>query len=455
LLRLARGQLDTGGPGDPALLSRAARRARQMFDIDLAARLARAAFDSGGGVEAGLVLGEAEFVSGHHEAAELVLAGPVSLCADDGELALVANARAYNLGVPMGDPAAAAAVVDEALSIVTDVTTRLRLLGRLATTKAFESEPEATLAGAEELLGSSDNTMIPRGGLRVLYRFGAARPHRAGGSGGTSRLGQPPACHRRTVARNTAHRRTTRPHRRWRSRPGRDLCDHWLPGVPRGRRQRGMATFSLMRGWVRVDQGHLAGASRAFLEGASINRELRETGALRWCVAGLALAEGMAGHAAAAVPAMTELDGIELNWMTIFDADLIDRGRAWTSVATGEVSRASATLREAAEGAAVKHQWAAEAHLLHDVARLGEPASVAPRLAELARIIDGRLSGVFAAHAAALVQTSASDLETASVSFESFGARCWRPRLDLPRPASTGPRALLGGPALVRHERAS
>ena len=79
MLRLARGQLDTGGPGDPALLSRAARRARQMFDIDLAARLARAAFDSGGGVEAGLVLGEAEFVSGHHEAAELVLAGPVSV----------------------------------------------------------------------------------------------------------------------------------------------------------------------------------------------------------------------------------------------------------------------------------------------------------------------------------------------------------------------------------------
>jgi DNA-binding CsgD family transcriptional regulator len=422
LLRLARWQLDTGGPGDPALLSRAARRARQMFDIDLAARLARAAFDSGGGVEAGLVLGEAEFVSGHHEAAELVLAGLVPLCADDSELALVANARAYNLGVLMGDPAAAAAVVDEALSIVTDVTARLRLLGRLATTKVFESEPEVTLAAAEELLGSSDNTMIARGAYVssiALAQLGrteqaVAVAHRGFASHRLATEGQLPeiqligAVLGHLAGGDLAQAET-------------DATIGYQACLAAGDNE-GMATFSLLRGWVRVDQGHLAEASRAFLEGASINRELRDTGALRWCVAGLALAEGMAGHAAAAVPAMTELDGIELNWMTIFDADLIDRGRAWTSVAIGEVSRACASLREAAERAGVKHQWAAEAHLLHDVARLGEPASVAPRLAELAGIIDGRLSGVFAAHAAALVQTSATDLETASVSFESFGA---------------------------------
>jgi hypothetical protein len=61
LLHVARWRLEGGAGGDPVLLTEAAGRARQMFDMDLAARLARAAFDSGGGVQAGIVLGETEF----------------------------------------------------------------------------------------------------------------------------------------------------------------------------------------------------------------------------------------------------------------------------------------------------------------------------------------------------------------------------------------------------------
>jgi hypothetical protein len=54
LLRLGRWQLDSGGTGEPVLLGRAARRASDMFDMDLSARLAQAALDLGGGVDAGL-----------------------------------------------------------------------------------------------------------------------------------------------------------------------------------------------------------------------------------------------------------------------------------------------------------------------------------------------------------------------------------------------------------------
>ena len=119
-----------------------------MFDLDLAARLARAALDVGGGVNAGLVLGEAKFRSGDHAEAEAVLAGMVPLCGTDSELARIANARAHNFHNLLGDLGAAAAALDEALAVITDVTPRLQLLGRLAMIRVFEPDPDGALAAA-------------------------------------------------------------------------------------------------------------------------------------------------------------------------------------------------------------------------------------------------------------------------------------------------------------------
>ena len=81
--------------GRPRAVRSAAASARQMFNMELAARLARAALESGGGVRAGLALGEAEFYSGRPEEAERVLSGLVPVCADDEEAARVASARSY------------------------------------------------------------------------------------------------------------------------------------------------------------------------------------------------------------------------------------------------------------------------------------------------------------------------------------------------------------------------
>ena len=132
LLQLGRWQLESGGPGDPALLTRAARRARAMFDIDLTARLAQAALDAGGGVEAGMTLGEAKLLSGSHGEAEAVLAAMVPLCLTDRDLARVASVRAHNLRSRLGDQAAATAVLDEALAAVAEDVPRLQLLLRMA-----------------------------------------------------------------------------------------------------------------------------------------------------------------------------------------------------------------------------------------------------------------------------------------------------------------------------------
>lgn len=423
VLRIARWQLDGGGPGDPEILGRAARLASSMFDRDLSARLARAAYDSGGGVAAGLALGEAEFSLGRHQEAETVLAALVPLCSTDMEIAQVANARAYNLGVLMANPAAASAVLKEALWAMTDVSARLRIVARLASKLLFEGDPEAALAAAEELLASEEDMHVYRGAYASSTSWALlGRGDRAV-----------------EVARRgfEAHRRAKDSNQL----PEVQLIGSVLGHAAVGRLaeaeadaktgyeaclavgdNEGVATFALLRGWVYVEQGLLGRAAKNFLEGASINREIRDDAALRWCLGGLALAEGMAGRAVEAAAATSELDDLPPTWMTIFEAELIKRGRAWASVAAGDVSLACDMLTRAAEPAALDHQWVAEAHLLHDVARLGEPASVAPRLADLAIVIDGDLSTAFARHTAAMVRRSAGQLEEASLGFEAVGA---------------------------------
>ena len=423
LLRLGRWQLDAGGQGEPALLTRAARRAHEMFDMELAARLARAALDSGGGVDAGLVLGEAKFRSGHHQEAESVLADMVSLCRTDDELARVANARVYNLHNLLGDPGAAAAVLDEALAAITDTAARLQLLGRMATMKVFEADPVGALAIAGRLLASSDDVMISRGAY--VSSIALALLGRSEDSVSVAHTGL------------QSHRRASGVHQL----PEVQLIGAVLGHAAGGRYAQaeadaatgyqaclaasdveGQATFLFLTGCVLIERGQLARASSAFLDGAAVNRELRDVAALRWCLAGLALAEAMSGHADRAMAAAAERDELPVSPMTIYETDLIDRSRAWVSVAAGELSRAREILAGAADRAAASDLRIAEARLLHDIARLGQPGSAAPRLATLAEMADGEFVAALAGHAAALVRGIASGLEAAGLAFEAFGA---------------------------------
>jgi DNA-binding CsgD family transcriptional regulator len=136
----------------------------------------------------------------------------------------------------------------------------------------------------------------------------------------------------------------------------------------------------------------------------------------------VALAEGMAGNAAEAAEATDELDRLADHWMSVFDGDLIERGRAWAKVAAGEISAAIAILERGAEAAATDGHFVTETRLLHDIARFGNPAAVANRLRELQSVVDGDLVPACAAHAAALVHGSAQELEACVAGFEAIGA---------------------------------
>jgi DNA-binding CsgD family transcriptional regulator len=423
LLRLGRWQLESGGRGDPGLLTRAARRAREVFDLDLAARLAQAALDAGAGAAAGLVLGEARFRSGRHQDAEAVLAAAARLCRTDRERAAIASARAHVLYDLRGDPAAATAVLDEALAAVTEEGPRLRLMGRLAGMRVFGEDPQGALAAAGPLLASGDAVMVSRGSYVTSIALAL--------------LGRGDEAVRAADAGLKAHRRVGGA---WHP-PEAQLVGAVLGHTAAGRFAQAQADaetgyqaclaagdqeeqgpFLLLAGLVMVERGQLARASRVFLDGASVSREIRDLPALRWCLAGIALADAMGGHAGRAAAAAAERDQLPVEPVTVFETDLIERSRAWQYVCAGDLPRAQEILVAAADRAAAAGLRAAEARLLHDLARLGAPAPAAQRLAALAQITGGDWVAALAGHAAALAAGDAASLQTAARALDTLGA---------------------------------
>ena len=423
LLRLGRWQLDSGSAREAGLLTRAAQRAGEMFDFGLAARLAQAALDAGGGVDAGLARGEALFRSGQHREAETVLAGAASLSQDDRDLARIASARAHNFANLLGDPDAAMAVLDEALAVITDDAPRLQLLGRLATIKVFEPNPEAALVAAGPLLASDDDVMASRGAyvssiamallgrgqdaVSVAYA-GMERHRRAAGLPQLPQAQLIGAIMGHVAAGRLAAAEAD-------AEAARQAC------LVAGDKE-GQASHLFLTGWVLTERGHLDRAAKAFLDGASVNREIHDPAALRWCVAGLALVEAMRGHASEAQAAAAERDELPVTPMMIYETDVVDRSRAWVRACTGELSRAREILASAAERAAACRLRVAEAKVLHDIARLGQPEAVAERLAVLAREAEGGLVAALAGHVTALAGASAPGLEAAGQAFEELGA---------------------------------
>jgi DNA-binding CsgD family transcriptional regulator len=348
----------------------------------------------------------------------------VPRCRTDAERAQIASARAHNFHNLLGDVSAATAVLDEALAVITDPAPRLQLLGRLATIKVFEPDLEGALAAAAPLLDSGDDAMVSRGAfvssiaLAMLGRSEESVPlayrglesHRR--ASGLVQL--PEAQLIGAVFGHAAGGHLEEAEAD--AKTGYQAC------LAAGDKE-GMATHLLLAGMVRIEQGRLTRAAKVFLDAASVNREIHDPAALRWCLAGLAMADAMSGHTERATAAAAERDQLPVGSMLIYEPDLTERGRAWLNVANGELSGASDILAAAAESAAAAKLRIAEARVLHDLARLGQPGEVAPRLAALVEITDGDLVPALARNAAALASGSAPDLETAGHALEALGAR--------------------------------
>jgi DNA-binding CsgD family transcriptional regulator len=332
----------------------------------------------------------------------------------------------------MRDPEAAAAVLESALAVVADPDARLLLLARHAVNRMIDGLPQEALTAARPLLDAADDGLVSRGAyissvsLALLGRSGESVSMAYLGLDAERRAGpstQLPES--RLVGAILAHTASGQfDDAEAVAETCRQAC------LTAGDRD-GEATALLLGAWAQLECGRLVSACRDFLEGASINRQIQDRLALRWCLGGVAHAEAMRGRADRARAAIAELDSLPSGEIMLYAFDLVERGRAWAQVAGGELSRAARTLEAAAGRAASARQYVAEARLLYDLARLGHPSPVTARLDELAIVVEGGLVDAFATHAAGLARTSAPDLEAAATALSSLGANLYAAEAEL------------------------
>lgn len=94
--------------------------------------------------------------------------------------------------------------------------------------------------------------------------------------------------------------------------------------------------------------------------------------------------------------------------------------KAWLSAAKGGERSAVDLARAAADLAHTSGQYAVEAEALHHAARFGD-RTVAGRLATLATRVEGPVAAMYARHADAVAASNASGLDAVSVEFEGAG----------------------------------
>jgi DNA-binding CsgD family transcriptional regulator len=174
------------------------------------------------------------------------------------------------------------------------------------------------------------------------------------------------------------------------------------------------------RGLVARDQGRVSDAEVALREAVTLIGEHDEYQVLRVCLAALAACAALRSDTTAAATWLGRADGRQRDANRLYDA-WVERDRAWVAAAAGKLSDGVRLAERAAALARDSEQPAFEAVALYDVARLGYPAQVLPRLRELAATLEGALPAMLAGAAAGLTADDGVTLEHAASDFAGLG----------------------------------
>ncbi len=421
VLRVAVWRLDGGG-GRPESIAAAARRAFRAEDYGLAERLGRAGWEGWQRADAALVLGEALDLLGRAKEADVILNDALPRAANDQERTSLAVRRASLLFRTLNRAEDAQRVVDEATAVVTDesclrelhalegdhlllagdvaraievdqpllrgptdaafaqasldVGTALALAGR--TTEALE-HTEAALAVRLDL---DDELQLSRTGVYVVaHTLAMAYAGRLDEAAALAASGYDVAVERGIVDGQA-----------------------WLGSV--------LASIRLM-------QGDLRAAVNLFREVAGLFGQLNHPGK-RWGLAGIALAAGQMGDRATSESAVAELTTMPVPSVRLMDVNVM-RGRAWASVASGDLVAAREELWAARRLAEGWGQLAGAADALFDLVRIGEKEAV-DELRSLAGRMDGSLMAARVTHAEAVATQDPAVAGRAAEEFEAMGA---------------------------------
>jgi DNA-binding CsgD family transcriptional regulator len=423
-LRFATFRLDAGGTTTPELMVTAATTALDRWDLTLAARLADAAVEAGGGFEAAMLRAEVAVLEGKGVEAEAQLAALLPLATDDSQRVRVTSMRGDNLISRLGRTDEALAVVGEAERLVSDP----KALDQLVAKRAFALHVAGRLQEALDVLVP----MLARAEgpeFGFAWYIGGACMARAGrfaealllceklARAATAFGGGPPAFRPslEAVVKCAVFAGAGR------LRDAEEVAaEEYARGVAAGSVTI-QGVFALHLARVEVVMGKVSEAARFAVEARNLFREKQWLNLTRTALTELAMAHALAGAADQAAVALAEIDALDLPPDDLNAVEL-GRARAWTAAAAGDLTGAHHELRRAVALARGRADLVWESEALHDQARLGRAAEAAPRLAELAGLVEGDLAPTRASHAAALVAGDAAGLGRVSAAFAAMGA---------------------------------
>lgn len=422
LLRVAGWRLEQGAGGDPGMFVAAARRAQAGFDARLAERFARAAMASGGGFEANLALAVALGAQGQIATADRIFAQLEQDAPDDVLRAVVAAQWSEMLFLD-GRSLDAARLVGKAA--------RALAPGRLRDELRVLEANWAWLSGdlrefdrVEEWLRIGQRS--ERWGMLVAFVIApmlvvAGRPEEAmrmleASSAAATKW-------REALPTVELTLRSTRAYALWSSgrlHEGLEYSERELASAVDAGELDPAAVFGFARGAALTEMGQVKAAAGSLRDAISRFQELGQQMYVSWSLAVLARALALAGDARGGRTALEKAQLAKPAQVQLMDTEL-GTARVWVAVAEGRVTHA----RELAIGLAEEHLAAgrltAAGQAFHYVARLGEPALVAERLAELELTTDAPVIPTYAAHAAALAASDAPGLLVVGHRFQQLG----------------------------------
>ena len=421
-IRLAVARLEATGSADPALLVRAARLARYGLDFPQVERLSRAAVAQGMTPEGGLLLGEALHELGLFTEAEAVLSA-ASTTSDDTTLTVhLTEIRSRNLMWGQLDVDEALAVNAQARAAVPEPEAVAELTlseAMLLTYSGFPHDALAVLATVGEPTGARARALAALAEVPALIGVGrceTAAERAARAFAEHSQLPDQIAIPRAGVHLITRVYALTECGRLDEAAA---LAQLAYDATPATAPPDALMWLAHQRGRVALRAGRIATARRWLREALARCEQRRSVGPHRLVLSALATAEAHLGDVAAAQAAVAELDRLPRFGFVEPEQEM---GRAWAQAVAGDLAGARQVLRAAADHAAQTGYLACEAWLLHDVARLGDPAAVVDRLTILAADGEGAMMPLWAAHAGAAAADRPDELARVADRYEEIGA---------------------------------
>jgi DNA-binding CsgD family transcriptional regulator len=372
-LRAGVWQLQSGRSGDPGMLLTAARQALRRFDVTLATRLAEGARDAGGGGRAESVL--AQIMSNRGQSSRVLAEAGTPLTEAYRSLILLFDSRC-----------AESQRVGESV-----------LANR-------EAEPQAVVwatIGAcvsAGVLGDHERaTTAFRHGLATAARHAVELPW------ARVQIGCAYTMALLAIGRVDDAMRLT--------------AQEYASAV-RAERPEPIGVWAGFHGVVAKTRGDLAGAAVNLRESLTLLSGYDTFRLAAPCLSALACTNALTGHARRAVRLLARADSPQRRTSRLF-LPWIERDRAWTQAAAGNLTSAATTARRAASLARDLGQPTIEAWALYDAARLGDAPMVRVRLGQLTV----GAAPVFATAAAALAAQDAEQLQWAALALQAMGLR--------------------------------